>query len=265
MHRKNQSQICFFLQIAGENLLTKQETDKELAEFKGQCHPMKVCVSNAGSPVSYQLLSTLASGEIFGKDQDLTINLLGNETQQQLLQGTAMEMTDLAWNTLRSVTVTTDDEEALRDCEAVVLLDQLDRIADEEESVWLRRNADMFVSRMKVIDKVCKQNVKILIAGNGPINTSLYMIHLEAELKNVTVKNIIAMPRLIENQSKAVLAHKVKVKTSDVVDVIVWGDNEKYFCDTNLARVHNHDGPIWGPPSYSRLTNILVRLKKLYQ
>lgn len=217
---------------------------------------MKICVTNAASPVCYHLMTSIAAGEIFGESQELTINLLGDECDSQLLSGMQMEIIDLATNPTRGVVVSHDPNEALKDCEAVIMLDQLVREEGEEDEVWMKRNADAFISRIKVIDEVCKPTVKVLVAGNGPINSSLFM--MLKEIKNIEKKNIITMPTLVENQAKAILAKKVKVKTSDVVDVITWGDNEKYFCDIDHARVHNHDGPIWGPPSYSRLATILV-------
>ena len=217
---------------------------------------MKICISNAGSPVCYHLLNSIASGEIFGSDCELTINLLGTNDDIDSLNGVAMEAMDLSRNPLRGVNVSANMEEALKDCEAVIVLDQLSREDEEAEDEWLRRNVDMYVERIKVIDVCCKQNVKVLLAGGGPVNTCLY--EMQQHIQNIDKKNVIAMPSLVENQAKAILARKVKVKTSDVVDVVVWGDNENYFCDTNHARVHNHDGPIWGPPSYSRLANILV-------
>lgn len=237
---------------------TKQEIDKEIAEFKSLSNPMKICITNAASPVCYHLMKHIAEGEIFGETQELTINLLGENNELEMLGGLQMEVVDLAANPTRGVNVSCNATEALKDCEAVIMLDQLTRQEEETEESWLRRNADLFIARIRVIDQVCKPTVKILIAGNGPINTSLFMIL--KEMKNIDKKNIITMPRLLENQAKALLAQKVKVKTSDIVDVIVWGDNEKYFCDINQARVHNHDGPIWGPPSYSRLANILVNI-----
>lgn len=219
---------------------------------------MKVCISNAGSPVSYHLLNSIASGEIFGTEQELVVNLLGNDDELAQLNGMQMEVMDLAHNVLRGVTVTSDPKEAFAACEAVIMLNQLMREDGEPEDIWLKRNIDNFVNCIAVMDELCKPTVKVLIAGIGPINTSLYVVL--QHIKNIDKKNIITMPRLIENQAKAIIAQKVHVKTSDVVDVITWGDNQHYFCDLDKARVHNHDGPIWGPPSYSRLANILVSL-----
>lgn len=218
---------------------------------------MKICITNAGSPVCYHLLNTIATGEIFGEEQELAINLLGKEDELESLAGIEMEVVDLARNLVRGITVSSQADIALNGCEAVIVLDQLTREEEESEESWLNRNANMLIDRIKVVDVICKQNVKVLVAGNGPINNSLYMI--QEHITNIDRHNVIAMPRLIENQAKAIIAGKVNVKTSDVVDVVIWGDNEKYFCDINQARVHNHDGPIWGPPSYSRLANILVR------
>lgn len=248
----------FFLskQNAEENAATYQEISKELLAFKSQSNPMKICITNAASPVTYHLMNAIASGEVFGIENELIINFLGSSDELESLEGLKMEAIDLACNQLRGVNVTADDNEALQDCEAVIMLDQLIRQDEESDEDWLKRNCDMFVSRTRVIDSCCKKNVRVLVASRGPVNTALYMMH--QEVKNIDKKNIITMPRLVENQAKALLAQKVKVKTSDMVDVIIWGDHEHYFCDVSQTRVHNHDGPIWGPSFYSRLATLLV-------
>lgn len=219
---------------------------------------MKICITSASSPVTYHLMHSLASGEVFGAEQELAINLLGSSEDLVSLEGLKMEAIDLACNQLREINVTADDTAALQDCEAVIILDELTRNEDEDDESWLKRNSEMFVSRIKSIDSCCKKDVRVLVASSGPVNTALYLM-LE-EVKNIEKRNILTVPRLIENQAKALLAKKVKVKTSDVVDVIIWGDSECYFCDINQARVHNHDGPVWGPPFYSRLATLLVSM-----
>lgn len=201
------------------------------------------------------MLNTISSGEVFGNDIELEINLICNEDDLSI-SGVKMEIEDLAYTLVRGINSTTDQAVGLKDCEAVIILDQLTRDEEETEESWLKRNCDMLSSRIKAIDYCCKPTVKVLIAGQGPVNTGLSAAL--KDIKNIDKKNIITMPRLIENQAKALLAKKVKVNTSDVVDVIVWGDNEKYHCDISQAKVHNHDGPIWGPPSYSRLATLLV-------
>lgn len=251
--------FCF--QIGTENLSTKIEIDKEADYYKNLSNPMKICISNASSPVCYHLINSIASGEIFGYETELTINLLDFADQLCYLEGTRMEAVDLARNLLRNVCVTADCKAALSDCEAVIILDQLVREGEEEEESWVIRNCEMLSERLKQIDDHCKPDVKVLIAGHGPMNTALYKV--QREVTKINKRNIIAMPRLAENQAKAILSRRVKVNSNDIVDLVMWGDQEKHHCDISHARVHNHDGPIWGPPTYSRLATLLVSSKSV--
>ena len=61
-----------------------------------------------------------------------------------------------------------------------------------------------------------------------------------------------------ERRARSVLASKLKVRSSDVKDLIVWGDCsnsatlDSVFVGLESGRVHNHDGAILGPSWFSR-------------
>ena len=55
---------------------------------------MKVAVTGAAGQISNHLLFMLASGEVFGRDQPIALQLLGSERSRVALEGVAMELED---------------------------------------------------------------------------------------------------------------------------------------------------------------------------
>jgi malate dehydrogenase (NADP+) len=55
---------------------------------------MKVAVTGAAGQISNHLLFMLASGEVFGRDQPIQLQLLGSERSREALEGVAMELED---------------------------------------------------------------------------------------------------------------------------------------------------------------------------
>ncbi|ESO90176.1 hypothetical protein LOTGIDRAFT_123956 [Lottia gigantea] len=237
--------------ISQENKKMKAELDKEEAEFKAQSKPLHVCISNASSPIAYHLINSLASGETFGPSTEITLRLYDeNLEHSELLSGLKMEAEDLCHDLLRGVTVTSDPSEAFTNCSAIILIDNLYQQTDESRQDWLKRNAEHYTNYAKIINQVAKKNVKILIAGNGPINLCATMMIRHAP--NVPRQNITAMSRMIENYSKSVIGGKLNLNTSNVLDLIIWGNiNSKKYIDLSQCKVRNYDGAIWGPPSFT--------------
>ena len=97
-----------------------------------------MCITNGEGDVCYHLAKSFANGEILGPEIDVDIALYeharsGSETEIQLyetdhddtvLDGVAMELTDLAYPLLATVTPTACDELAFTGCCTIVLLDE---------------------------------------------------------------------------------------------------------------------------------------------
>ena len=161
-----------------------------------------------------------------------------------------MEAFDLACPLLRNITVTSNMHQAFSDCVAVVLLDELLQQDGETKDEWLIRNSEHFVKYVKVINEFCRKDVKVLVGGQGPVNFNAFM--MTENCGNIPKQNIVAASRLVENRAKAVLADRLRVNSSCMVDVIVWGNpNGQHYIDVSRSRVHQYDGAIWGPPSFS--------------
>lgn len=250
--------------IATENETTKKEIDEENSYYSSLSKPVKVCITNASSAISYGMIHAIAKGECLGEETEISLVLLDSEDKQEELEGIKMEAFDLACPLLRNVTVTTDVNAAFKDCVAIILLDDLEQQDEESKDEWLKRNSSHFVQYAKVIKERACKSVKVIVAGNGPVNFNAYMMQ-ENSLKHLK-ENIVAMSRMVENRAKAVIAEKLKVNSADVVDVIVWGNpNGHHYLDVNKARVHRYDGAIWGPPSFSLSATEMVADDKWLQ
>ena len=236
--------------VSKENKQYKTEIEKEEAEFKARSNPIHVCITCATSPVCYAMLNAIGKGEVFGKGTEIALHLLDSNDKLESLEGLKMEGEDLAHELLRDIVVTSDMKEAFKNCSAIVLLDDLTRNSDEDKASWVKRNAAHFSAYAKVINEVALKNVIVLLTGNGPINTNTYMMIKNAP--NIPRQNFVGLSRRIENNAKAVVAERLKVNTSGVVDLIVWGNvNGERYIDLSRSRVHGYDGAIWGPPSFS--------------
>ena len=60
-------------------------------------------MTGAAGQISNHLLFMLASGEVFGRDQPVALQLLGSERSRQALEGVAMELEDSLYPLLREV------------------------------------------------------------------------------------------------------------------------------------------------------------------
>ena len=248
------------LNIANENFQTKIELDEEEEERKRQINPMKICVTGASSAVAYGILSHIAQGDIFGLDQEVSINLLDSVENQEVLNGVAMEIQDSAWPLLRGVQFTSDPEVAFKDVSLAVLLDEVTPSEDRQE--FLKANARIFKAHGLALEGHASKNVKVLVAGNmAAVNAFV----VSKFAPSVPKQNLCASSRLEETRAKGLLAKNLNVNTASVQDVIVWGSTgQDHFIDTRIARVHGYDGAIWGPhvPGFTRSVPEMVHNEK---
>ncbi|XP_036613778.1 putative malate dehydrogenase 1B [Trichosurus vulpecula] len=245
------------LLISGENLETHIEIEQEERELKKEINPLKVWITGASCPTCYNLIPLLVNGEVFSMDKEISIHLLNNDFKGDTLSTLVMEGQDLAAPLLREISVCTVKEEAFFEAEVIIILN--DNIEDESESLEDRIKARLPLCQLfgSLIEKNAHKTVKVIIAGKTFLNltTSLLIMHTPS----INPRNIIAVAMVIENEAKAMLARKLKTTTSDIKDVIIWGNiTGSRYIDLKKAKVFRYDSAIWGPPSYSRyLLNLI--------
>ena len=65
---------------------------------------------------------------------------------------------------------------AFTNCSVIIVLDELLQKEEEEYDDWIKRNCDLFSEYAKEINNVARKNVRVLVAGNGPVNFNAMMM-----------------------------------------------------------------------------------------
>jgi malate dehydrogenase len=184
--------------------------------------PARVAITGAAGQIGYQLAFRIASGQLFGRDQPIILQLLEITPALPALNGVAMELDDCAFDTLRGIVVTDRPEVAFRDINYALLVGARPRGPGMERKDLLLENAKIFSAQGKALNAVADRRAKILIVGN-PANTNALIARENA--KDLDPRNFTAMTRLDHNRAKAQLAGKAQVHVSDVNGVIIWGNH----------------------------------------
>ena len=184
--------------------------------------PARVAITGAAGQIGYQLAFRIASGQLFGRDQPIILQLLEITPALPALNGVAMELDDCAFDTLRGIVVTDRPEVAFRDINYALLVGAWPRGPGMERKDLLLENAKIFSAQGKALNAVADRRAKILVVGN-PANTNALIARENA--KDLDPRNFTAMTRLDHNRAKAQLAGKAQVHVSDVNGVIIWGNH----------------------------------------
>jgi malate dehydrogenase len=184
--------------------------------------PVRLAITGAAGQIGYQLAFRIASGQLFGPDQPIVLQLLEITPALGALNGVAMELDDCAFDTLHSVVVTDRADVAFRDVNYAMLVGARPRGPGMERKDLLLANAQIFSAQGKALDAVADRRVKVLVVGN-PANTNALIARENA--KGLDPRNFTAMTRLDHNRAKAQLAGKVGTHVSDVRRAIIWGNH----------------------------------------
>ena len=133
--------------------------------------PVRVAITGAAGQIGYQLAFRIASGQLFGPDQPIVLQLLEITPALGALNGVAMELDDCAFDTLHGVVVTESADVAFRDINYGLLVGARPRGPGMERKDLLLANAQIFSAQGKALAEVADRRVKILVVGN-PANTN---------------------------------------------------------------------------------------------
>src|SRR5207249_373289 len=184
--------------------------------------PLKVAVTGAAGQIGYSLVFRIASGEMFGWDQPLTLHLIEIPNALGALDGVVMELHDCAFPLLQSITPTADLDEGFRDINWALLVGSIPRKAGMERKDLLGINGKIFIGQGQAIERNAAADVRILVIGN-PCNTNCLIAMNNA--KEIPRDRWFAMTRLDENRAKAQLAHKAGVEVTAVRNMTIWGNH----------------------------------------
>ncbi len=183
---------------------------------------VKVAVTGAAGQIGYALLFRIASGQMFGPDTEVELQLLELEQALGALKGVAMELDDCAFPLLKNVVCTSDVNVAMKDVNWAILVGSVPRKDGMERSDLLRINGGIFTVQGKAIAQNASRDVRVFVVGN-PCNTNC-LIAMNAA-KDVPKNRFFAMTALDENRAKTQLAQKAGVPVTDVSNVTIWGNH----------------------------------------
>jgi malate dehydrogenase len=183
---------------------------------------VKIAVTGAAGQIGYAALFRIASGQMFGPDTEVELQLLELEQAMGALAGVAMELDDCAFPLLKKVTCTSDVNEAMKDVNWALLIGSVPRKAGMERADLLKINGGIFTTQGKAINDHAAKDVRVFVVGN-PCNTNC-LIAMNAA-KDIPNDRFYAMTSLDENRAKSQLAHKAGVDTTEVTNMTIWGNH----------------------------------------
>jgi malate dehydrogenase len=197
--------------------------------------PIRVAVTGAAGQIGYSLLFRIASGELFGPDQPVSLNLLEIEPAMKALEGVVMELEDCAFPLLRDVRPTCDLDQGFGNANWALLVGSVPRKAGMERGDLLGINGKIFTGQGQAIQRSAASDVRVLVVGN-PCNTNCLIAMNNAP--DVPKDRWFAMTRLDENRAAAQLAAKAGAHVSEVSNVTIWGNHSAtQYPDYHNARI----------------------------
>src|SRR5438094_441541 len=199
--------------------------------------PLKVAVTGAAGQIGYSLVFRIASGEMFGWDQPLTLHLIEIPNALGALDGVVMELHDCAFPLMKSIVPTADLDEGFRDINWALLVGSIPRKAGMERKDLLGINGKIFIGQGQAIERNAAADVRVLVIGN-PCNTNCLIAMNNA--KEIPRDRWFAMTRLDENRARAQLAHKAGVEITRVTNMTIWGNHSAtQYPDFYNAKIDN--------------------------
>jgi malate dehydrogenase len=199
--------------------------------------PIRVAVTGAAGNIGYALLFRIASGQMFGADQPLILQLLEIpvEGPQKALKGVAMEIEDCAFPLVSDMVLTGDADTAFKDANWCLLVGSKPRGPGMERADLLKDNGKIFIAQGKSIDAVAAEDARIAVVGN-PCNTNVMIAANQA--RRLPKDRFTAMVRLDENRGRALLAKKAGVVIDEVSELFIYGNHSPtMFADFTHAKI----------------------------
>ncbi|XP_044200486.1 putative malate dehydrogenase 1B isoform X3 [Thunnus albacares] len=244
------------LSVAAENLETKMNLIMEEQHRLSLIQPLQIWISSALSPACHFLIPNLLSTEVFPQVSAICLHLLDPEGNEEALQWLRLETEDLALPLLHQVAIHTDLEQAFQKADVILLLDEwwsddTENEDEEEKKRKVKGISDRYTEYGQLIDARAKKEVKVIVSGGSFVNLRCSLLVNNA--RSIDSRRFVTMATQLENEARAIIAKKLKVRPSDITDVIVWGNiSGSFYIDLQRAKVFNYDGAIKGPPFFSQ-------------
>lgn len=198
---------------------------------------MRVAVTGGLGQIAYQFLFRIASGELFGRSQPISLHILERERQLPKCEGVKMELQDCAFPLLHDIEITSDPHVCFSGANIAILIGAKPRKKGMERKELLMSNGKIFIEQGQALNENADPDVKVFVVGN-PCNTNcLIAMHNAPRLKR---KNFYAMTRLDQNRAVFFIAEKAGVPVRDVSHMVVWGNHSSTqvpdFCHAKIKK-----------------------------
>lgn len=201
--------------------------------------PVHIAVTGAAGQISYSLLFRLAAGSLLGPNQPIVLHLLEIPQAMNALQGVVMELQDCANPLLHRIEITDDPKVAFKNVDFAFLVGARPRGPGMERKDLLEVNAEIFSTQGRALNEVANRDVKVLVTGNPANTNALIALKNAPDLKP---ENFSSMTRLDHNRAISLLAEKCGVLSTDVKNMIVWGNHSStQYPDIHHAKVKGQD------------------------
>jgi malate dehydrogenase len=196
---------------------------------------VRVAVTGAAGQIGYALIFRIASGQMFGPNTEVELQLLELEQALPALRGVAMELEDCAFPLLKKVVCTASADEAFSGVNWCLLVGSVPRKKGMERAELLGINGKVFTAQGQAIDRNAAKDVRVFVVGN-PCNTNCLIAMHNAP--SIPQDRFYAMTMLDENRARAQLAKKANVAIDKVTRAVVWGNHSaKQFPDFYIAQI----------------------------
>jgi malate dehydrogenase len=183
---------------------------------------VRVAVTGAAGQIGYALLFRIASGQMFGPNTEVELNLLELEPALPALEGVAMELDDCAFPLLKRIVCTADLNKAMDGVNWALLVGSVPRKQGMERSDLLQINGSIFTKQGQAINDYASDDVRTFVVGN-PCNTNcLIAMHHAKDIPN---DRFYAMTTLDELRARTQLAKKAGVDITAVTEMTIWGNH----------------------------------------
>lgn len=182
---------------------------------------VKVAVTGPAGQIGYAILFRIASGQMFGPETEVELQLLELPQALGALEGVKMELDDCAFPLLKNIVCTDKMEVAFKDANWILAIGAVPRKDGMERADLLKVNGGIFGPLGKAMAAHGARDCKLFVVGN-PCNTNC-LIAMEAS--GLPKDRFFAMTTLDEKRAKTQLAQKAGVDITEVSNMTIWGNH----------------------------------------
>src|SRR3954470_4007412 len=205
--------------------------------------PIRVAITGPAGQIGYALLFRIASGQMFGPEQPVILQLIEVPVEKAMkaLEGVAMELDDCAFPLLQNIVMTSDANVGFKDANWCLLVGGKPRGPGMERADLLKDNGKIFIDQGRAIDTNAADDARVAVVGN-PANTNCMIAATMA--RRLPAERFTAMVRLAQNRAVTELAKKANVISTAVRDGYIFGNHSPtMFSAFHLAKINGKPVP----------------------